>query len=175
MRHSPLPFFFLPQDVTSGLKWGDHEHYLYQLVDANGELCVKGTSPPSVGSDIGADSNNGDPLKDDCSDGVYHLVVTVTVDGVTSAPIQILFARGVEMEGPATQSAFARLQQLEAESQQNAAATGGDNATSLGVAGLAVAVVAFLVASYAAFKKPPAVPKPQQQVEMAGEPAVNIN
>ena len=145
------------QDVTSGLKWGDHEHYLYQLTDANGDLCVKGTSP------------------DDCSNGVYYLAITVTVDGVTSAPIQILFARGVEMEGSAMQSAFAQLQS-KAESQKMAAASspGSDNAFALGVAGLAVAVVAFLVALYAAFKKPPvaAGPKP---VELGEQANVAIN
>ena len=173
LSNSGFDFF---QDSTAGLKWGDHEHYLYQLVDKNGDLCVKGTTPPSVGAEIGADSNVGDAFTDDCSNGVYYLVMTVTVDGVTSSPIEVLFARGVEMTGSAMQSAFAQLQSAAKAQQaasQKSTTSSSDNATTIGAAGLIVAALAFVVASYAAFKPQKAAPKPPQ-AEMA-EPNIAIN
>lgn len=142
-------------DSTAGLKWNDHEHYLYQLVDKNGELCVKGTTPPSNGANFGADSNVGDAFTDDCANGVYYLVMTVTVDGVTSPPIEVLFARGVDMTGPAMQGAFAKLQNS-VKSQNLLGAEepsqNSDKNRSIGIAGLVVASVAFILAAYAAFK-----------------------
>merc|ERR1711862_992414 len=84
----------------------------------------------------------------------------VSVDGVKSAPIDILFARGVPMEGPAMQLAqeFLVLQyQEEKMGQQSAAAYNNvnydDNAKKIGTAGLVFATVAFLVAMYAAINK----------------------
>jgi len=54
---------------------------------------------------------------------VYYLVMSVTVDSVTSPPIEVLFARGVDMTGPAMQGAYENLQKKNKE----AAAINYDN------------------------------------------------
>lgn len=144
-------------DTTAGWRWGDHEHYLYRLVDSKGEPCNKGTEAPSVGADIGADA--GDQM-DGCANGVYLLTMSVTVDGKDSDPIYVLFARGVDMTGPAMQDAFASLQRLggdgtdngaegeQLKALQKSAATGtvgGDGTRIIAIAGLTIACVAVLL------------------------------